>query len=283
MGAFTLAAGTLLFPACAPAPAAAAARGTVPKFIDVAVDLGQAGILNVRQPYGLPPESKADREGGGDRQGTYVWPASTDLAKFLVSENGRKVVRGKRVVELGAGTAISGLAASIAGAACVAFTDGSPEVLEVTRDTVQRNGLGLDGQARQCLVERLRWGNQQDISALLAKSRGGGARGYDVVLGAEITYLSASIDPLFDSIVALLSASPMAQQSTTSSSIRALDEAPVALLTFTPELTCFDGGGVEELETKAGQHGLRLKYLDPPPNNPDPDTLLVALTLQQVK
>jgi predicted nicotinamide N-methyase len=282
VGAFTLAAGTLLFPACAPA---SAARGKVPKFIDVAVDLGQAGILNVRQPYGLPPESKADREGGGDRQGTYVWPASTDLAKFLVSDQGKWVVRGKRVVELGAGTAISGLAASIAGATCVAFTDGSPEVLEVTRDTVQRNGLRLEpnGQGRQCLVERLRWGNQQDVSALLAKSRGGGARGYDVVLGAEITYLSASIDPLFDSIFALLSTSPMAQQSTTSSSIRALGEAPVALLTFTPELTCFDGGGVKELETKAGKHGLSLKYLDPPPNNPDPDTLLVALTLHYKK
>ena len=103
-----------------------------------------------------------------------------------------------------------------------------------------------------------------------------------MVLGAEITYLSASIDPLFDSVSALLSSSPLALQQRTALSAgqpRALEEVPVALLTFTPELTCFDGGGVRELETKAGKHGLRVAYLDPPPNNPDPDTMLVALTL----
>lgn len=121
-----------------------------PQFIDVAVDLGLGAdkVLNVRQPYGLPRASAEDRKGGGDRQGTYVWPASTDLGKFLVSDAGRLLVRRKRVVELGAGTAISGLAASLGGAALVVFTDGSEEVLAVTRDTVERNRLQVM-QARE--------------------------------------------------------------------------------------------------------------------------------------
>merc|ERR1719238_2072331 len=58
-----------------------------------------------------------------------------------------------------------------------------------------------------------------------------------------------------------------------------LVDVPLALLTFTPELTAFDGGGVSELERKAREHGMRVTYLAPPPNNPDPDTQLVALTL----
>lgn len=155
-------------------PAVRSEAAVMPEYIDVAVDLGLGDdmVLNVRQPFGLPKQSKADSEGGGDRQGTYVWPASTDLAKFLVSESGRKLVRGKRVVELGAGTGISGLAASIMGASQVAFTDGSLEVKTVTSDTVARNkrqvalaqnrnrarGLAMEPEF---LVERLRWGNTQ--------------------------------------------------------------------------------------------------------------------------
>ena len=79
---------------------------------------------------------------------------------------------------------------------------------------------------------------------------GGAAGEFDVVLGAEITYLSASIGPLMSSIQALLSSS------SSSSTLRGggagggggglieeLAKMPVALLTFTPELTAFDGGG----------------------------------------
>ena len=248
-----------------PAVRAYAANAT-PKFIDVSIDLGlgQDLILNVRQPYGLAKESKADREDGGDRQGTYVWPASTDLGKFLVSESGRKLVRGKNVVELGAGTAISGLAAAIAGASRVTFTDGSQEVLAVTKDTVSRNSAA-SSSPELLRVERLRWGNKQDLAALLGASEGG----YDVVLGAEITYLSSSLNPLLDSMRELLESSSLARPGTKAGSKQhtektevgegagssgavkmeitqtiefdILSAQPFGLMTFTPELTAFDG------------------------------------------
>ena len=238
------------------------------QFIDVAVDLGLGDdkVLSVRQPFGLPKQSSEEQKGGGDRQGTYVWPASTDMGRFLVSARGRSLVRGKQVIELGAGTAISGLAASMAGAAHVTFTDGSPEVLSVTRDTVRRNSLTLNRGNLQASrgasvtdesllvagptsVERLRWGNAEDLTALLAKTRTNG-NSVDVVLGAEITYLSASIDPLLETIHALLSSSQRSAIPSNMKPVRApvaverdlaLASKPIALLTFTSELTAFDG------------------------------------------
>jgi len=42
---------------------------------------------------------------------------------------------------------------------------------------------------------------------------------------------------------------------------------------------CVCSGGVAELESKARKRGLRVTYLAPPENNPVPDTLLIAITL----
>ena len=50
-----------------------------------------------------------------------------------------------------------------------------------------------------------------------------------------------------------------------------------------PSLTprcCHRAGGVAELESKARNRGMRVTYLAPPANNPDPDSLLIALTMQ---
>ena len=72
----------------------------------------------------------------------------------------------------------------------------------------------------------------------------------DVVLGAEITYLSASIDPLLETIHALLSSSQFSAIPSNMKPVRApvaverdlaLASKPIALLTFTSELTAFDG------------------------------------------
>ena len=108
---------------------AATRRRSAPRFIDVSVDIGEDLVLNVRQPFGLRNEKSG--ECGGDKQGTYVWPASADMARFLTSKSGRKIVQGRRVLELGAGTAVSGLAAALVGAETVCFTDGSLGVFAV--------------------------------------------------------------------------------------------------------------------------------------------------------
>lgn len=125
-----LALGSLGVFTAAKANPANAARPTSPnrpnlaKFIDVEVDLGGGLILTIRQPFADDTGAEKVASDGGDRQGTYVWPAGSDLAKFLLSDVGRGLVSGKRVVELGAGTAIAGLAASVAGASATYLTDG---------------------------------------------------------------------------------------------------------------------------------------------------------------
>jgi hypothetical protein len=52
-----------------------------------------------------------------------------------------------------------------------------------------------------------------------------------------------------------------------------------SVLTPLFKLLCMCPSGVRELERKAQEHGLRVRYLPPPPKNADPDTLLIALTL----
>ena len=293
-------------PAYAAAGAATAAQQQ--QYIQLNVDIDKRTSFEILQPFGKKPASKEGEEeeedddgssiGGGDRQGTYLWPASTDLAKFLLSPEGADVVRGRRVVELGAGTGIAGLAAAAAGASAVTLTDGSREVLGVTRDTVDRNMKQVArrrtwrGPAAELAVERLRWSNAKDIARLTASGS------CDIVLGAEITYLSDSLDPLFSTMRELmLTSSYLANGKPTSAF--AYRVPPLGLLTYTPELAAFDGRtdtedtgaaakkkgsqrypkGEEALALAARAHGMRVFSLPPPESNPEPDTELIAIVL----
>ena len=66
-----------------------------------------------------------------------VWPASAELARHVAD-----VVRGKRVVELGAGAGLAGLACKVLGAARVVLTD-LPENLPLLQRNAARNGLDV--------------------------------------------------------------------------------------------------------------------------------------------
>jgi predicted nicotinamide N-methyase len=74
----------------------------------------------IAEGWGLQP-------GGVRGTGSRVWPASLELAHFIAAN--KHVVRGKRVVELGAG--ISGLPALVsarAGAVSVLVSEGEPVI-----------------------------------------------------------------------------------------------------------------------------------------------------------
>ena len=272
-----------------------AARGATSRNIDIAIQLEEDLVFQISQPFGTTasPTSTTEEEDdgidGGDRQGTYVWPASVDLAKYLTSRSGRDLIEGRQVVELGAGTGVAGLAASVSGAEGVMLTDGSKECLEVTRETVRRNEPILQkyrgGGATAIAVERLRWANSKDITNVVNEMNGG----VDVVLGAEITYLVDSLDPLFETMRKLLltSSSRTHRTSPTSKKVK----PPLGLITYTPELTAFDGNtgtdmskkypkGESALTVAAERNGLRIEKLAPQPNNPDPDTNIIAVLLE---
>ncbi|KAJ8612515.1 hypothetical protein CTAYLR_003709 [Chrysophaeum taylorii] len=100
--------------------------------------------------------------------GLEVWRGAEMLSRYLEANP----VTG-RVVELGAGTGLPGLTAAKLGAR-VTLTDQDPQVLELLRHNVQVNGLDVD-------VRRVVFGDAIDA---------------DVVLAADILYLTRQVKPL---------------------------------------------------------------------------------------
>ena len=105
----------------------------------------------------------------------------------------RDIVRGKRVVELGAGLGLVSLAAAQAGAAEVVATDGDADVLPMLHENIARHGEVAPSDPQESSdsgsypavivdsvpvrVQRLFWGDDGDIARV---SRA------DVILGADV-------------------------------------------------------------------------------------------------
>lgn len=99
--------------------------------------------------------------------GVLLWPSSIALAHEVAARAGE--LRGRRVLELGAGTGLPGIVAASFGARVVQ-TDKQPLALEVCRRNGARNGVtGVEYQAAD-------WAAWDD------------AERYDVVLGADVLY-----------------------------------------------------------------------------------------------
>ena len=76
----------------------------------------------------------------GELEGTYgtgatVWPASLVLLKYL-ERHSSVLLKDKRVVDLGAGTGVTSVAAALLGARECVCTDGEPAVVRLARDNV---------------------------------------------------------------------------------------------------------------------------------------------------
>merc|ERR1719491_2118810 len=95
-----------------------------------------------------------------------VWAAGAAAAKYFAEH--AALVQSKRVLELGAGTGIAGLAAAKAGAAHVTLTE-HPDAMETLRENVAH--LSLENTA----VEPLAWGAKTELRA-------------DVVLACDCCY-----------------------------------------------------------------------------------------------
>ena len=107
-----------------------------------------------------------------------VWQGGEALAEFLVSNTA--LVAGKRLLELGTGTGIGGLAAAAAGATMTTLTD---QHIEQARANVALN-VALSSRVR---VRELHWG--AGIAA---------PNDIDLVIGADLIY------PTAESALALL-------------------------------------------------------------------------------
>ena len=112
---------------------------------------------------------------GEDSTGCVVWPSAHSMCAHLCAHP--DLVRGKRVVELGAGTGLVGLVCAALGASEVVLTDLS-QGLELLQKNLDFNASSL-GEA-SIRVAELRWGKEAAQKVM--------PNGCDVVIGCEVIY-----------------------------------------------------------------------------------------------
>jgi predicted nicotinamide N-methyase len=136
--------------------------------------------------------------------GLRTWEAGLHLGQYLCRNP--ETVRGRRVLELGAGTGyLSVLCAAHLGAEHVVASDGSDDVIHNLPESFFLNGL--QGSPRVTPME-VRWGHALVGTEDEAWNAG---RPVDVVIGADVTYDSRVIPALVATIVDVLALHPRAE------------------------------------------------------------------------
>ncbi|XP_071398643.1 protein-lysine methyltransferase METTL21C-like [Centroberyx affinis] len=121
-----------------------------------------------------------------DSYGAVMWPAALALCSFLDTNRERVNLQGKQVLELGAGTGLVAVVASLLGASVTA-TD-LPDVLGNLKANVMRNTKGRCRYTPQ--VATLSWGHDLERTYPTSVYR------YDYVLAADVVYHHDFLDEL---------------------------------------------------------------------------------------
>ncbi|KAL4585052.1 hypothetical protein LXL04_009665 [Taraxacum kok-saghyz] len=122
--------------------------------------------------------------------GLMLWESAQLMASILASN--QTIVSNKTVLELGSGS--GGICSMIAArtARLVVPTDGDNKTLELLQENVATN---LEQSLTPNLkIKKLEWGNEQDIESVKKES---GEKGFEVVIGTDVTYVAEAIVPLF--------------------------------------------------------------------------------------
>ncbi|KAI9855589.1 MAG: hypothetical protein M1813_009728 [Trichoglossum hirsutum] len=139
---------------------------------------------------------------GSSTTGLRTWEAALHLGAYLsLSPEGRDLVRGRSVLELGAGTGfLSILCAKHLGSRRVLATDGDPAVVEALETNFFLNGL--HSGYKQVGASVLKWGWMLMGRVVEGQDEG---HEWDIVIGADVTYdptivpyLVSTLRDLFD-------------------------------------------------------------------------------------
>eukprot|EP00548_Thalassiothrix_antarctica_P015566 CAMPEP_0194171376 /NCGR_PEP_ID=MMETSP0154-20130528/5960_1 /TAXON_ID=1049557 /ORGANISM="Thalassiothrix antarctica, Strain L6-D1" /LENGTH=266 /DNA_ID=CAMNT_0038883653 /DNA_START=31 /DNA_END=828 /DNA_ORIENTATION=- len=137
--------------------------------------------------------------------GLAVWTGSEILCDYLVSHS--DLVKNKYVLELGSGVGLCGITvAKYLNPSKVVLTDGDKHVLSNLRHNVRRNisSTTNDNDTPCCTninCPQLIWGNKTKILQTFVDK-------YDrpdVILASDITYITKSIEPMWQTVKYLLS------------------------------------------------------------------------------
>ena len=112
-----------------------------------------------------------------DLTGQVVWPVSVALARFVAAR--LDSLKGRRVVEVGAGTALAGLAAARAACASVVLTDGSDVIMRLLERALASSNVTATLKA-PISARKLLWGDRGSFDEI---------GGCDVVLGADLSLI----------------------------------------------------------------------------------------------
>ncbi|MQL85376.1 hypothetical protein Taro_017895 [Colocasia esculenta] len=134
--------------------------------------------------------------------GLMLWESARLMCKVL-AEN-PSIVAGKRVLELGCGSAgVCSMAAAVQSAELVVATDGDTAALDLLRENVVSNLQ--PGLIDKIIIKRLVWGNTEDINVVRHLSLDQSRCGFDVIIGTDVTYIPDAVAPLFETARALIS------------------------------------------------------------------------------
>ncbi|KAG1362486.1 putative S-adenosyl-L-methionine-dependent methyltransferase superfamily protein isoform 4 [Cocos nucifera] len=131
--------------------------------------------------------------------GLMLWESARLMCNVL-AEN-PSIVSGKRVLELGCGSAGICSIMAIQFAKLMVSTDGDIETLNLLRQNIISNVK--QDLMNKIMVKKLTWGNNEDVKAIkdLCSHEGG----FEVIIGTDVTYNHDAILPLFETARELIS------------------------------------------------------------------------------
>ena len=133
----------------------------------------------------------------GASTGLAVWTCSQILSAYLAEHSHH--VRHRRVLELGAGLGLCGIVAHKLGAHHVTLTDGDVDVLHSLRYNAQQNKITTTQNIATMACPQFVWGQEH-----LAKFQETHGAVHDVIIAADVFYAAHLVQPLWQSIDALL-------------------------------------------------------------------------------
>ncbi|KAI0142616.1 putative methyltransferase-domain-containing protein [Hypoxylon sp. NC0597] len=140
---------------------------------------------------------------GSRTTGFRTWEGSLHLGSYLLTGAGSRLVRGKNILELGAGTGfLTILSAKHLNAKHVTTTDGDEKVIKALRENLALNEVDDQQRVR---AETLMWGRNLKETWVEDDCA---AHPYDVVLGADITYDKVAITALVSTLNGLFDFRP---------------------------------------------------------------------------